>query len=241
MLDKDEFLTVESFLELNAGKKIQITEENDMEAFFTEAWSSGSFPFSYYVYLLETGDNAEEQFSGKRGTFRLRVKASLAGLTSSDEINPEDVGNFNVLVKLNAIQADITQNQPAPDVSEGVKGSRWHDTTSGIVFEHDGATVYIATLGGDDYTIINGVGVVSTNGNNKFAGYTFTPKDKIYLRRTFLATSVKEGLYEIAEKISDESIRLTSADFSLSHSTTSLGVETLGLSRYIQCQQTYHR
>jgi len=218
LLTNTEFLELESFMEENAGLKIQVTEENIDESLFTENFSPGTVPFTYFAYLIETGNNQEDTFSVKRKTFRLRFKLSLAGLTSTDEINPEDIGNFNVMIKVNTIQAKF-KKATEPDITldnDGQpfdKGDRWYNTTDNTLREHDGSTVFISNLSAEDYAVVAGLGVISTNGNNKFASYTFTPGDKIYLRRTLNPTSVKEGVYEIAEKISNDSIRLTSKDF----------------------------
>lgn len=218
LLTNTEFLALESFMEENAGLKIQVTEENIDEALFTEDFSPGTVPFTYFAYLIETGNNQEDTFSGKRKTFRLRFKLSLAGLTSTSEINPEDIGNFNVMIKVNTIQAKF-KKATEPDVDDDNagkpfdKGDRWYNTTDNTLREHDGSTVFISNLSAEDYAVQVGVGVISTNGNNKFSSYTFAPGDTIYLRRTLNPTTVDEGVYEIAEKISNDSIRLTSKDF----------------------------
>ena len=135
LLTKQEFLDLQEFLTCNSGLKIQITEEFNDERIFMENFSTGPFPFIYFAYLLEHGTYQEDTFSIKRMTFRLKIKLSLSGLTSTDEINEKNIGNLNALIKVNTLLTQVKQ-LTLPDPTLFVKGNRWHNTTTDEIFVH---------------------------------------------------------------------------------------------------------
>lgn len=214
-----EFLDIQDFFDNNVGKKIKITEENDFEKIFMENFPSPAAS-PYYTYLLEVGQYQEEQFSVKRKTFRIKIKLALAGILSTDEIN-DSTGNLNTLIKINTVQSDI-ESTTAPSIIDGSSnplpvGFRWNDTVNNKVFVHTGETVYDVAFSLLSWNPVTKVLFDSLAGS-LFSGYTFKAGDKIKLESDPLAATLSldaiPGVYGIAEKIDDDSIRLLVNDFS---------------------------
>ena len=181
-----------------------ITEENVDEKLFTENFVDPDDPIIYFATLIEIGDYQEEGFSVTRETFRLRIKVALIGSLATDDFNPKNVGNLNVLITVNTMQSDVDALL-APPSADFLKGARWFDKTANKVKEHSGSTIDLS-LSTVTYTPGLTGAVVKKTG--AFSAFSFKVNDKIELGREDTTPEFVPGVYDVIEKISDDEIRL---------------------------------
>lgn len=201
LLEKTEFLTVESFFKTYMGTRIQITEEFSDEKIFMENFGTTGVP--YFATIIEIGNYSEDDFSEKRMTFRLRIKLSEPVLASSDVFNPPNTGNLNVLIKINTIQAEVISPTIPPDLTIFSQGARWYDTTANQVKSFSGANIYLNPTIELNYTVFNSRGSLQGKAPNVgfFDTYIFTIGDKIEILSTGPDNlDFPSGVYEIANK-----------------------------------------
>jgi len=131
-LGKAQFVTLVEYMLVNAGNKVLIQIENDQENPFPDVSAGGGT--DYYVYLLESTELQEEDFSINRQLFKVKVRFALAGVTINDIPNPEDTSNVDILVKIDTLN-NATRSDTAP--STPTEGDRWLDTTTDEIFIYE--------------------------------------------------------------------------------------------------------
>jgi hypothetical protein len=197
LLNKDQVLQLESFLNDNIGNRIKVTEDFDDERIFMENFSTTDVP--YYASILEIGNYAEDTFSEKRGTFQLRIKLGQPVTDAGLPFNPPNTGNLNVLIEVNTAQYDfIAADTSEPDPALATPGDRWYDTTSNNIRELSGANLYFDP---SETLLYNprsdGTAIITpTLTAGFFDSYEFTIGDAIELVQT-PAGAFKNDVYKI--------------------------------------------